>query len=568
MSQLFNKIKVSSDNRNSFDLSHHQVTTSDFGFLIPVCYRDMVPNDDFVVTPEIFCRLSPMALPTYGSVKCRVHHFFVPYRILYKKWDSFITQDVTNHTVPPFFTAASLRLALASDPAFSGQSGLTLPRGVYSRLMSNLGLNPALIQNTEGFASTDRFSGFPFMAYYRIWLDYFCDSSLNNYSELLSAFNDAADYGGSLANFSNFLLTRNVCYKKDYFTTAKLNPQDGNPSIVGVDIASPELNPGIHFTTNEAILRSTGSVVGQDNGGVIASGSTSKIGQFTVEALRAANSLQRYLERNNFVGTKVINRILAHFGITPSAERLDMAEFLGGSSFPIRIGDVTSTSSSDGTTEGVGFKAGQGVGAGSLSPVRYHAKEHGIFMSVMSLLPDTGYYQGVSRFWQKGVYGDALDYFHPEFENLGYQEILNKEVYVPSNDDQYQNYERDGVFGYTPRYSEYKFQNDILAGDFVASRGQSTVGADYDSYHLFRKLRYDDDNPLALNNNFVELDNHNNDYDRIFQFTSNDFDHFIFNINFDVKATRPMAGFGEPSLSANNEGEGNTMDLPYGGTRL
>ena len=83
MSQLFNRIKVATSNRSTFDLSHHQVTTSDFGYIIPICYRDMLPNDDFVVKPNIFCRLAPLNVPTYGRIKCSVYHFFVPYRLLY-----------------------------------------------------------------------------------------------------------------------------------------------------------------------------------------------------------------------------------------------------------------------------------------------------------------------------------------------------------------------------------------------------------------------------------------------------------------------------------------------------
>ena len=87
MSQIFDKIRVSSTKRSTFDLSHTQVMTSDFGYLTPICVREMVPNDDFVVTPEAFVRLTPLAVPSYARIKCRIHHFFVPYRICYPDWD-------------------------------------------------------------------------------------------------------------------------------------------------------------------------------------------------------------------------------------------------------------------------------------------------------------------------------------------------------------------------------------------------------------------------------------------------------------------------------------------------
>ena len=568
MSQLFDKIKVGAPSRSTFDLSHNQVMTSDFGYLTPVCVRDMVPNDDFVITPNIFVRLMSLWAPVYGNIKIRLHHFFVPYRILYPDWDAFISQDKSNNTIPPYFLISTLRQALNVDPQFNTEPTTNLRRGIYGRLMANLGLNPELIMSTEGLASTDRISAFRFLAYYRIWLDWFMDSNIYDHSQEVRTFNSHIANGGSMAVYGQYLQTRNCCYKKDYFTTAKVNPQDGSsPSVVEVQV-----NPVFRPTGSNAQMYAY-------TDGDIGSGTSRKssiVGQFSVEALRAANSLQRYLERNNFVGSKTINRLLAHFGIAPAPERLDMAEFIGGSSFSPAIGDVTSTSFSidshgqSSGNEGLGFMAGKGLGGRSMESVRYHAKEHGVFMSIMSILPDTAYYQGIDRNFQKGVFGDPLDFFHPEFENLGYQEILNKEVYVPTPSVQYDDYDPDGIFGFTPRYSEYKFQNDTLSGDFVGNPLPSfnNGSTPMDSWHLFRKLIYDQDDQLALNQNFVECDNQNNDYDRIFQYMSSRYDHFYFNIRFDVKATRPMSGFGEPSLDANNSAAGNSMNLPYGGTRL
>lgn len=587
MSQQFNEVRVGTSARSTFDLSHHQVTTTDFGYLIPICVRDMIPNDDFVVTPSLFCRLAPMAHPTYGRILARVHSFFVPYRILYPHWSEWITGSQGNNTIPPYFTASVLRQALATDPQFSNTQGLTLPRGIYGRLMANLGLNPEVFSHTQdygGVSNNDRFSAFRFLAYYRIYCDWFMDSNLNNHAAVIAYFNDIIKDGGSLiGSATEFLRTQCCCFGKDYFTTAKLHPQAGsNPSTVGVGLADSSLNPGMVFSSVQNPIRATSqgypytAVQATDP---VPSGTNSIIGQFTVEELRAATSLQRYLERNNYVGTKVINQLLAHFGIAPTPERLDMSEYIGGSNFPIQIGDVTSTtpvSSESINTVGLGAQAGKGVGAASSETVRYHAKEHGVFMTLLSIVPETGYYQGIPKEFSLGVTGDPLDYYTPEFENLGYQEILNKEVYVPSlwdgSDSAHSSsFDPDGIFGYSPRYAFMKFQRDILSGDFIGTLSQSAVmGAQMDSWHLFRKLRYytSDEDPLALNENFVKLDRVNTDYDRIFQVTNNDLDHFYFNIDVDVKATRDMVGFAEPSLDSVNSDDGQKINLPYGGTRL
>ena len=164
-------------------------------------------------------------------------------------------------------------------------------------------------------------------------------------------------------------------------------------------------------------------------------------------------------------------------------------------------------------------------------------------MTLLSIVPDTGYFQGIPKIMQLGVTGDPLDFYTPEFENLGFQEILNKEVYVPNDGDSgtYDSYDPDGIFGYAPRYAFMKWQQDVLAGDFLGKySGDSVMGANLSAWHLFRELAYSDENPLALNDNFVECNNHNNSYDRIFQITNTQLDHFYFNIDVDVKATRPM----------------------------
>lgn len=583
---MFNKVRIGQTERNTFDLSHHQVTTADFGQLIPICYKDLLPNDEVTVKPDLFCRLAPLAVPVYGKIKARVFHFFVPYRVLYGYWDSFITQSTSNHTVPPYFTIGAIQSLLNADPQINPSASI-FKRGTFVKLMSNLGLNPETVNTRLG--TNERIAAFPFLAYYKIWLDYFMDSNLNDHAALDMAFKLLTENGGNLNSVaSQFLQYRNSCYKKDYFTTAKVSPQEGDASSVKVE-------PGFELYENSSsdigeMFDPTITLAGyrDDQSGVPQFGNqldlssdegSDTFGSFTVEALRAATALQRYNERNNYVGTKIINRILAHFGITPSAERLDMAEFLGSSSMPIIIGDVTSHNSlpdqtqSGYSTMGLGLQAGKGVGAGSMDSVKYHAKEHGVFLTLLNVLPDTSYYQGISRFWQKGVNGDPLDYYTPEFENLGFQEVLNKELYIPSvyeQDTEYQGYQPDGVFGYVPRFSEYKFSYDVLGSDFIgAEQTEGVTGSYMDSWHLFRKLKFTDSKPLALNENFVVCNNNNEDFDRIFQYTDNEFDHFYFNIDVDFKAVRNMVGFAEPAIDTNNMlGSGRTVNIPYGGTRL
>jgi hypothetical protein len=570
MSQQFKTINVSTGERNKFDLSHNQVTTTDFGKIIPIMVRECLPNDDFYVDPKVFIRLGNMPAPTFGKIKCRLHTFFVPNRIMWNRWDDFIVGSYTGSA--PYVTIQQIHAALSYDPASDVYPGTTSPndyqRGEILDTLSNLGFNPKVIHKLNQLEPAQRINAFPFLAYQRIWFDYFRDSNLSQVGE--TWFNAFVN-GGSLDAYVNQILRlRHSCYKKDYFTTAKVNPQEGGTgSYIRVSLDSSSVyNPSdravIYAGTDGKLVTSNGS----DYVNTTLTG-----GSVYINGIRAANARQRYLERNNFVGERTISRLQAHFGVAPSAERLDMAEWLGSNEFDVKIQDVTSTSMYNGSSptvmaDGLGALAGKGWLDSSQqksNPVKYHCTEHGIMMTVMSILPDTGYYQGLSKMWQRGFMGDGpIEYFTPEYENLGYEPILNRQVYVPGQAVTYSNYASQGIFGYTPRYSDYKFQLDVLAGDMVAADTEASA----DCYHLFRKMDFSDTNPLQLNEDFVVLNNQNNDYDRIYKVTDNKIDHFICDISVNCVATRNMSSFAEPMLDANEEERGQRVTLPYGGIRL
>lgn len=566
MSQEFSRVKVSTNKRSSIDLSHDQVTSTDFGKLIPICVRECLPDDDISLDPRVFIRLAPLAVPTFGRIKARVHTFFVPNRILWKGWDRWITG--TSNVSLPYFTSQSLAELAALDPAFIGYyPGEALPytRGQITDLFTNLGISQDAV---NAFASQHppknyQLNPFPFLAYQRIWFDYFRDSNLNQDEAWFDQFKNH-EYGVYSSNLVNQLVQlRRACFKKDYFTTAKLNPQDGSSAAS----AAANFTAAFPFPDNSTPI--LGKTIGGTNTTVSLSaqvaGSPAVTSSISVPALRAATALQRYLERNNFVGARAISRFLAHFGIAPSAERLDMAEYIDGYDFPVQISDVTSTgireiNGSGLTTSGLGTQAGKGIAAGNSNTIKYKAKEHGILMSVLSILPDTGYYQGLPKMFSRGFMGDGkFEYFTPEFENLGFQPILKREILANTSDP-------ESIFGYTPKYADYKFQNDVLAGDLVA-RGTNTGT---DSYHLFRRVN---ENMLPLSSSFTQLTFYNQtQYDRIFQVpgtgTSAGIDHFFVNVSCMCSMVRNMSSFTAPSIINSEEGDGQRVDLPYGGIRL
>ena len=83
--------KVFKPKGNAFDLSHERKMTIEMGKLYPMLLQEIVPGDKFKVKSEIFIRMMPMLAPMMHRVNVFVHYFFVPNRLVYDNWETFIT---------------------------------------------------------------------------------------------------------------------------------------------------------------------------------------------------------------------------------------------------------------------------------------------------------------------------------------------------------------------------------------------------------------------------------------------------------------------------------------------
>lgn len=258
---------------------------------------------------------------------------------------------------------------------------------------------------------------------------------------------------------------RQRCWAKDYFTTCTTRPQAGAASSVVFDT----------------------------------SGAT---GSFTIASLRAANSLQKWMERNNISGTDYGDQILAHFGVRPPDAVLNRCVLLGQVRTPVYVGSVSNNSGSqnissigsDTVISGVsisspygnilGSAAGFGSGSDKGTLVdNFTAKEHGLIMVFFTLIPHAYYDGGILR---QNLHTSIGDFAWPEFAGIGDQTVDEAEVSVDTN--------TSGLFGYNQRYSEYKFLPDRVCGELAS--GQSM-----DVYALKRHFAY---HP-QLGSSFVEI---------------------------------------------------------------
>lgn len=560
MANIFNSIRLKRPKRNVFNLSYENKLTMNMGELVPIMCMPIVPGDKFRVNTEALVRLAPLVAPMMHRVNVYTHYFFVPNRLVWNEWEDFITKGIDGEDAPvlPYFpigqswvntsSEANMRMYFG-DSTLWDYLGLPTLNGVGNKSYPGI-VNGVHIP--DGF----RVSALPFRAYQLIYNEYYRDQNLT----------DPVDFGlgsGAItdATVNSLLTLRRRAWEKDYFTSALPWLQRGpdvtvpiNGGQTGLDVyyQSPGANKGqvwrdqlgrnwdIGATYDPTLIAYPGQQPNQGQYVATKSGGTANDnrapeldpnGTFKVDVnemgvsiqdLRTSNALQRWFERNARGGSRYIEQILAHFGVRSSDARLQRPQFLGGGKMPIAVSEVLQTSSTDATSPQANM-AGHGISAGVNNGFRHYFEEHGYVIGLMSIMPRTGYQQGVPRDFTKF---DNMDFYFPEFAHLSEQEIKNQELYV-SDDPTY----NEGTFGYTPRYAEYKYHESEAHGDF---RGNMSF------WHLNRIFS---EKP-NLNTTFVEC----NPSNRVFATSQTQDDKFWVQIYQDVKALRLMPKYGTPML--------------------
>lgn len=455
---MFREVPAPNVSRNLFDLSHEVKMSGKFSYLYPVLLMDCLPGDTIRDQMTAMVRFAPMLAPIMHRVDVTTHFFFVPCRLLTNLWEEFITggQDGQSTPVLPYVTPSGLR---ANSGTAEMQKG---------SLWDYFGL-PVLEAGTPAASNIEQISVLPFRAYLKIWSDYYRDPNFDTEADLDL---DLAGDVSAQAMAGDYLELRERGWQKDYFTAALPWPQRGPEVLMPIEVSGDDLvnafdgspatadtvmginpaNPGnIGYGTVDL---ANGTITGFSSGRIVMQNTT-----VTINDLRTSLAIQRWMENNARGGGRYVEQIQSHFNQRVPDFRLQRAEYLGGGRQPVNISEVLSTA--DTATVPVGDMAGHGLSVGKSNRFTYRCQEHGFVIGIMSVMPQTAYQQGIDRMWSRTT---KYDFGWPELANLGEQEILNKEVYFDFlSTAQADNQE---MFGYIPRYSEYKFKQDRVAGDF------------------------------------------------------------------------------------------------------
>lgn len=565
MASFLDKIKVNTamDQRTKFDLGCDHITTSNWMQFTPVYNKEMVPKEKIDVSVETFTRMLPLNYPTFGRANIHNSAFFVPYRTVFPGWSDFITdavhinsgnsQAAIVNTVPSFNNAALIQalFTLNGNYAVAAASSsspfdyaVNISGTVTNYKLTNLGRQVMKILYSLGYTfkmdstdSTDWYSALPLLSVVKIYCDWYYPSAYadkQDYQSLLAltkldSTSTAVNLSASQLNVI-FTMIGFVNYDSDYFTSAWDNPvapNSGNYSTISVK------DPSVLSNTNSWVTNTTSSnpgtpVVGQ--GTTTVSGNTPyNLSQWTIDTLK---KLTDYMKRHQLVGAKAIDRYLARFGVQLSDDKMDRSLNLGRQMIQIQIGDVMSTSDTQGAA--LGDYAGKGLGYGQ-GHFDFESDEYGQFVIISSIVPAVGYYQGVDR---NVLHRTKLDFWTPEFDNLGTQPILADELYISTDYSSGFSGANSTIFGWTPRYAEYKVSRDRVTGDFR----YNSMNTGDDAWYLMRK--FDDNSFQGIQSvvhspDFVQGSDWSQ-YNRIFNTGNANSDAFKMIYHFEIGDYAPM----------------------------
>lgn len=526
--------------RSKFNRSHSYKTTFNVGQLIPFYCDEVLPGDTFSVKTSKVIRMQTLLTPLMDNIYLDTYFFFVPNRIVWEHWRELMGENSQSAWIPE----VEYSVPQLTAPAETGWTVGTLadyfgiPTGV-----PNLSVN-----------------ALPFRAYALICNEWFRDENLTD--PLNVPVTDSDIVGVNTGNYITDVVKGGLPFMAakyhDYFTSCLPAPQKG-PDVT-IQLAQSTRLPVAPFDNDVPGIGSTGmrlrrvgpdptvsdgSLGIRDSGYVYSSGTApspfpsyglepsnlwayndGSLAVATINQLRTAFQIQKLYERDARGGSRYIEILKSHFGVTSPDARLQRPEYLGGQRVPININQVVQNSETSNTPQG--NTAAYSLTVDSHGDFSKSFVEHGFIIGLMVARYDHSYQQGLERFWSRR---DRFDYYWPVFANLGEMAVKNKEIFAQGTEVD------DEVFGYQEAWADYRYKPSRVTGEMRSQYSQSL-----DVWHLaddYATLPYLSDSWIREDPKTVN---------RVLAVSDNLSAQLFCDIFVDCTATRPMPLYSIPGL--------------------
>lgn len=528
--------------RSRFDRSSSVKTSFNVGNLIPFYVDEVLPGDTHQIDTSKVVRLQTLITPMMDNLYLDTYYFFVPNRLVWSHWKEFNGENTESAWIP------SVDYAVPQ---------ITSPVGGWSvgTIADYMGL-PTGVENLS-------VSALPFRAYALICSEWFRDQNLCD--PLNVPVDDSTVVGVNTGDFVTDCCRGGLPYRAakyhDYFTSCLPSPQKGpdvqipvaeganlpvvplsakvDSSLVGsqaysavyVGEAPTALGSSVSFGTDGSQVAkglsstASGGIPVINNLWAIQSGDVTAA---TINQLRIAFQIQKMYEKDARGGTRYIEVLKAHFGVTSPDARMQRPEYLGGNRVPISVNQVIQQSGTSQGTTPQGNVAGMSHTTDYNSDFTRSFTEHGYIIGLMVCRYNHTYQQGIERHWSRKT---RFDYYWPVFANIGEQAVLNKEIYADGSVADAE------VFGYQEAWADYRYKPSRVTGEMRSSYAQSL-----DSWHLA-----DDYSELPKLSPTWIFENPSN-VDRVLAVQSNVSNQLFADLYIQNRTTRPMPMYSIPGL--------------------
>lgn len=493
----FNGVPQTHVSRTRFKRDQNILTTFNAGELIPFYVDEVLPGDTFNVNTAAIIRMTTPKYPVMDDAYIDFYYFYCPNRIVWSNFTKFMG-EVDEEPWMPSKTYKVPKIKIKGTNISESEKG---PKE--GSILDYMGI-PTKLNETGKDINDIGINALPVRAYVKIWNEFFRDQNVGNqaayrtddeditYHDSRGDVNDTlywAQSGGRCLPVSRF---------HDYFSSCLPYPQRGPEVTIGLTGNAPvrpyedatlkninrtgEVNylNGINSATQGIQL--VGGVGGEGNPvklGVnegnpsLTEGSAaylgadlSKIEATTINQLRQAFAVQHYYEALARGGSRYREQVRALFGVSISDKTVQIPEYLGGGRYHVNINQIVQTSGQQ-TAEDTPIGE---TGAMSVTPINESSftksfEEHGFVIGVMCVRHDHSYQQGLERFWSRS---DRLDYYFPQFANLGEQPVKKKEIMLTGTATD------DETFGYQEAWADYRMKPNRVNGK-MRSNAEGTL---------------------------------------------------------------------------------------------